>query len=84
MFDDTDTFLEEFTVPKTWADINNLIGPIEWSWEKWLPKGFLTLLTADSGEGKSGVGVRLCGSFINSMPLLDNSPYTGQPGCVVV
>jgi hypothetical protein len=67
--------------PKTWADIDKLIGPIEWEWPLWLSKGFLTVIAAESGEGKSAVLLKVAASFINCNPFPDNSPYTGQPGC---
>jgi hypothetical protein len=37
----------------TLADVSNVLGDIEWLWQDWWPKGFLTLFVAEQGIGKS-------------------------------
>jgi putative DNA primase/helicase len=48
----------------TWADLEGLIGPIEWDWPGWLPRGFLTLLAGEAGLGKSILALRLCACYL--------------------
>jgi putative DNA primase/helicase len=69
--------------PKTWADMDELIGPIEWALKPWLPKGFLTILAGQSGAGKSALVLRLAGCFTNGLPWPDGSPFNDEPGCVL-
>jgi len=47
----------------TWADIARALGPIEWFWPKWLPRGFVTILAGDLGAGKSALALRIAAVF---------------------
>lgn len=65
----------------TWADIQT--GPLEYSWKAWLVNGLLTLLVSYSGDGKSLLALRLCGSFINGQSWPDGAPFEGRQGKVL-
>ena len=67
----------------TWADAQGQIGQVEWEWRDHLPKGFLTLLTAYAGVGKSALALRICGTIINRWPWPDGTPYEGEPMAVL-
>ena len=68
---------------KTFADMAEVIGPIEWDWRGWLPKGLLTILAGESGAGKSSLALRLAACYLRGDPWPDGSPYTGEPGAVL-
>lgn len=67
----------------TFADIHQICGRTEWLWKPWLPKGYMTLLVAASGEGKSALALRLAGSVLCGWPWPDLQPYTDDLGCVL-
>lgn len=67
----------------TWADLQEFIGPITWSWPGWLPNGMLTLLAGAPGCGKSALALRIAATFIRGDPWPDESPYTGKLGKVL-
>jgi len=56
------------------------MGPITWAWERWLADGFMTILAAETGKGKSMLALRLAGTFILGWPWPDGSAYTGERG----
>ena len=72
----------ELSLP-TWADIVELIGPIEWDWQDWLPRGLLTILASESGIGKSALILRVAHTYIDGMPWPDGSAYKGKVGSVL-
>lgn len=67
----------------TWADMARTLGPIEWAWQGWLPKGMLTILAGESGAGKSALALRLCACYLRGDPWPDGSKFTGEIGAVV-
>ena len=67
----------------TYADIDKLLGPIEWEWEGWLAKGIATLIAAEPGTGKSMLALRMAATFILGWPWPDGTPYTGERGAVL-
>ena len=67
----------------TWADMEKIIGPITWAWEKWLPEGVLTILAGEPGAGKSALALRLAGCFLRGDPWPDGTLYTGEPGAII-
>lgn len=67
----------------TWADMAGVIGPVEWSWPGWLPKGMLTILAGESGAGKSALALRLAACYIRGDSWPDGQKFTGEPGAVV-
>lgn len=66
-----------------WKDLAKQLGAIEWAWEKWLPKGLLTILAGESGSGKSALALRICGVFLRGDPWPDGTPYQGEQGSVL-
>lgn len=66
----------------TMADLSG-VANITWAWKSWLPNGFLTILAGDSGIGKSGLALRICGSFICEKPWPDGTEFTGEAGSVL-
>lgn len=69
--------------PKTWADMENEIGPITWHWPGWLPNGMLTIVAAESGTGKSSLILRVAGCFLAGWQWPDGSKFTGDIGKVI-
>lgn len=67
----------------SWSDLDLVIGPIEWGWDKWLPKGLLTLVSSESGIGKSALLLRLADSFITGKPWPDGTPFKMDTGKVL-
>ncbi len=67
----------------TWQDLEGAIGPIEWDWPGWLPKGFATMIAAEPGIGKSVLALRLAAVYLLGWPWPDGTPYTGKPGRVL-
>ena len=70
---------EEFT----FMNLVDLLGSIEWTWEWWLPKGFLTIVASQPGAGKSALALRVAASVTTGMPWPDGSPYEGELGSVL-
>lgn len=68
----------------TWADTAALLGPITWSWPRWLPNGMLTILASEPGDGKSALALRVVATMIgHSEEWPDGAPFEGEPGRVV-
>jgi hypothetical protein len=63
--------------------MNNILGPIMWDWLGWLARGFTTLIVSRSGEGKSGLVLRLAASYLCGDPWPDGTPFTGELGSVL-
>ncbi len=64
----------------SWADMEGLIGPVEWAWKPWLPQGFLVMIAAGLEQGKSNLCLRLGGCYLRADAWPDGSPFTGSPG----
>lgn len=67
----------------TWADLDAVLGPIEWDWPGWLAKGFLHILVGMTGEGKSRVALRICGTYLAGLEWPDGTPYEEDPACIL-
>jgi len=67
----------------SWAEMSKVIGPIEWEWEPWLPKGLLVELVGESGTGKSILALHIAGCFLRGDPWPDGTPFTGKTGKVL-
>lgn len=67
----------------TWQDLESVIGPIEWDWPGWLPRGFATMIAAEPGIGKSVLALRLAAVYLLGWPWPDGTPYTGERGRVL-
>ena len=69
--------------PLSWLDIAKELGPIEWDWPGWLAKGFLCILAALSGIGKSILALRIAACYIMGWCWPDGSAFTGKKGKVL-
>lgn len=67
----------------TWQDMEGAIGPIEWDWPGWLPKGFATMIAAEPGIGKSVLALRLAAVYLLGWPWPDGTAYEGGRGKVL-
>ncbi len=67
----------------TWADVSEILGPIEWAWPNWLAAGFAALVVSKPGLGKSALILRLAECFTKGTDWPDGKPFTGQIGAVV-
>ena len=67
----------------TWADLDAVMGPIEWDWKNWLARGFLNISVGMTGEGKSYLALRICGSYLLGWDWPDGTPFTGKQGSVI-
>ncbi len=67
----------------TWADLDGLLGELRWVWPQWLACGYLHILAATTGEGKSTLCLRIAACFINGQEWPDGSPFTSDPGAVL-
>lgn len=66
-----------------WADLEDLMGSIEWEWQPWLCKGLLTLVAGKPGEGKSALMLRVAATFLLGWNWPDDTPFDGQAGKVL-
>ncbi len=69
--------------PATWAEAAATVGEVCWDWTGWIPRGFLCLLAASPGSGKSAFALQLASSYILGRPLPDGTSYTGERGSVL-
>lgn len=67
----------------SWADLKASIGPVEFDWQQWLPKGLLTILVSKSGDGKSLLALRLCGCYLLGLDWPDGTAFTVATGSVL-
>ena len=67
----------------TWAQLGDILGPIEWAWKPWLPCGFLSMLLADQDMGKSIMLLRIAACFLRGDLWPDGQPFTGTPSKVL-
>lgn len=71
-----------------WAKLSQILGPVQWDWPGWLPRGFLTILASEPGAGKSLLCLRLAACYLHGVPepalsWPDSGPFTEQRGKVV-
>jgi hypothetical protein len=77
--------------PQTFPSLQDLspsLQPISWFWTGWIPFGFITLLGAVSGAGKSFIALDLARRLIHGLPFPDGSfppsnPDSESPSVVV-
>lgn len=67
----------------TWADMAQLIGPVAWEWQDWLPSGLLVELVAESGAGKSALVLRTAATYLLGWMWPDGTPFAGTTGKVL-
>jgi putative DNA primase/helicase len=68
----------------TWEDTAELLGPIEWDWPGWLPRGFVTMVASASGVGKSLLALRLADCYLRFQEWPDGTPVEGDLGGAVL
>lgn len=67
----------------SWQRIKEESNTIEWDWEKWIAKGYVTLIVGTSGIGKSFLVLRICGCYTNGMKWPDGRNYDLEKGSVL-
>lgn len=67
----------------TWRDTRAITESVSWAWESWLPNGFVTMVAAESGQGKSIVVLWLAGLFTTGNPFPTSESDNGKPGNVL-
>ncbi len=60
----------------SWADAAKEFLGIQWAWECWLAKGFVTALVSESGKGKSALALRIAACYILGLAWPDGTPFT--------
>jgi len=66
-----------------WDEMAGLIGDVSWAWQPWLPKGFVTIIAAEVGVGKSVLCLRIADSFLRGEPWPDGTSCDGDPGAIL-
>lgn len=69
---------------KSLAEIGPDLPEVEWFWENWIPKGYLSIFAATPGAGKSYVALDLCYRCINSLPAPDGQAFNASDKPVVI
>jgi hypothetical protein len=64
-------------------DLAGDLEPVDWLWERWIPRGMLSLLGASPGAGKSLVALDLARRIIHGAGFPDGSAVA-KPGSAVV
>lgn len=67
----------------SWQEMAGLISDPAWAWESWLPKGFVTIIAGEVGQGKSILCLKIAASFLRGDSWPDESSYTDEPGAVL-
>ena len=67
----------------TWADLESIIGPIQWDWDGWIAKGFLGILVAMTGEGKSSLALDIGQRKIRRLSWPDGTPNLSEAGKMI-
>jgi archaellum biogenesis ATPase FlaH len=62
----------------SWAEMSKILKKTEWLWPLWLPKGYLVLVTGESGVGKSYFLIYLVGVITQGFKFPDGFVYTGN------
>lgn len=56
----------------TMADVAEIVGGVTWLWQDWIPRGFLTIVGAYTGVGKSAFVLgSIAKAVIHNIPFLD-------------
>ncbi len=63
-----------------WSKIGDILGPIAWDWPGYLPRGFVTMLVAEVGAGKSALALRVAGSYLRGDQWPDGTAFAGDLG----
>lgn len=62
----------------TLQDVADAAPQINWVWEPWVARGYLSVLVGEPGIGKTNIAMRLAGSCITGMPWPDGTPAPSQ------
>jgi hypothetical protein len=64
----------------SFADAKSALGEIIWDWHGWIPRGYLLLLVAAGGLGKSMLAMRILRNYILGGDFPDGQAYKGGTG----
>ena len=53
------------------TELREKVARVSWLWQDWLPRGFITILAAAAGDGKSGIALDLASRRIQGLPWPD-------------
>ncbi len=68
----------------TYADVAKVLNTIRWLWHQWIPRGFITLLGAMAGIGKSFLLLELARIALKNLPWPDQeSTLKGSKGRIL-
>lgn len=62
------------------SDLDERLGEIEWLWNNYIPRGFVTGIVADQDQGKSTVAQNFCDTILRGTRWPDGAPHAPQPG----
>ena len=62
------TNLDDF---RSWAELKTIYREIEWIVPRWLPRGYVTMLAADPGVGKSLLALTVCKMILEGGAFFD-------------
>ena len=62
----------------TLEELDNVFGDIEWLWDRYIPKGFVSMVVGDPGTGKSAVVLDFVKRVTSNLPfpLQDKKPFS--------
>ena len=66
-----------------WSALEAAVAPIEWDWSGWMARGIMAIMASESGMGKSGLALRVAGSYIKRWTWPDGTRYDGPLGSVL-
>lgn len=67
----------------TLDELDGILGNIQWLWEGWIPRGFVTMAAGDPGVGKSAIVQHLCKIVTEGLAFPLCETPLGEPGNVV-
>ncbi len=65
---------------QTWADLEDEFSHIQWEWEGFIPRGYVTLIAGDIETGKSLLCLNLVNSMLMGLPWPDGRTRITRPG----
>lgn len=64
----------------TVAELDDILGAVEWLWPYWIPRGFFTLFVAEPGTGKSMIALDWVKRAMDPMMGWPTAPYINTNG----
>jgi len=61
-----------------------IISSVSWIWKEWLVNGFLTIIAAESGQGKSFLALYIASCFLIKNKFPDGSLIKIEDNCKVL